>query len=93
MWLTRSTWNFCRIRRIVRQFEDNFHRHYDAWQNIDFDGKAPHQLQSLYYEMEEALLWDWKAPIINDFFVMVFYGMLKKLVRIMVRRRDRIVAE
>ena len=29
--------------------------------------------------MEEALLWNWKAPIINDFYVMIFYGTLKKL--------------
>ena len=29
--------------------------------------------------MEDALLWNWKAPIINDFFVMVCYGLLKKM--------------
>ena len=29
--------------------------------------------------MEEQLLQEWKAPIINDFFVMIFYGTLKKL--------------
>ncbi len=77
--LLRSTWNFSRIRKTVRQFDDNFHCHYDVWHKIDFDSKSPHELQSLYYEMEEALLWDWKAPIINDFFVMIFYGILKKL--------------
>ncbi len=25
------------------------------------------------------MLWNWKAPIINDFYVMVFYGMLRKM--------------
>ena len=34
---------------------------------------------ALYYEMEDALLWNWKAPIINDFYVMIYYGVLKKL--------------
>ena len=28
--------------------------------------------------MKEALLWDWKAPIINDFYVMIYYGLLKR---------------
>ena len=48
-------------------------------QNLISAVMAPHELQSLYYEMEDALLWNWKAPIINDFFVMIFYGVLKKL--------------
>jgi pyruvate,water dikinase len=34
---------------------------------------------ALHAKMEETLLWNWKAPIINDFYVMVFYGLLKKM--------------
>ena len=44
-----------------------------------FPQDAPHELAALYVEMEEKLLWEWKAPIVNDFFVMVFYGTLKRL--------------
>ena len=46
---------------------------------MDFRAMPPHELAALYREMEEKLLWEWKAPIINDFFVMIFYGTLKKL--------------
>src|SRR4051812_9303945 len=46
---------------------------------MDFRAMPPHELAVLYREMEEKLLWEWKAPIINDFFVMIFYGTLKKL--------------
>ena len=29
--------------------------------------------------MRATLLWNWRAPIVNDFYVMIFYGTLKKL--------------
>lgn len=75
----RSTRNFLRIRRIVGDFQAHFRAHYQRWSALDFRAMQPHELAALYREMEEKLLWEWKAPIINDFFVMVFYGTLKKL--------------
>jgi pyruvate,water dikinase len=75
----RSVLNFLRIRRIVGDFQSYFREHYGRWSALDFRTMPPHELEALYREMEEKLLWEWKAPIINDFFVMVFYGTLKKL--------------
>jgi rifampicin phosphotransferase len=75
----RSARNFLHIRRIVGDFQSHFREHYERWSALDFRAMAPHELAALYGEMEEKLLWEWKAPIINDFFVMVFYGTLKKL--------------
>jgi rifampicin phosphotransferase len=75
----RSARNFLRIRRIVGDFEAHFRERYLKWSALDFRRMAPHELAALYREMEEQLLWEWKAPIINDFFVMIFYGTLKKL--------------
>jgi pyruvate,water dikinase len=77
--VARSTRNFVRIRRVVGDFEKAFDEHYDAWSAMEFAAMEPHELMALYCEMEEKLLWNWKAPIINDFFVMIFYGTLKKL--------------
>ncbi len=77
--LGRSTWNFLHIRRIVGDFQAYFREHYERWSALVFRAMAPHELAGLYREMEDELLWQWKAPIINDFFVMVFYGTLKKL--------------
>jgi pyruvate,water dikinase len=48
---------------------------------MDFRALPPHQLMQLYRDMEEQLLWQWKTPIINDFFVMIFYGSLKRRCR------------
>jgi pyruvate,water dikinase len=75
----RSVRNFFRIRRIVGDFEAHFRERYGTWSAMDFRRMAPHELAALYRQMEEQLLWEWKAPIINDFFVMIFYGTLKKL--------------
>ncbi len=77
--IARSARNFLRIRRIVGDFQAHFREHYERWSAMDFRAMAPHELGALYREMEEKLLWEWKAPIINDFFVMIFYGTLKKL--------------
>lgn len=75
----RSGWNFLRIKRIVRRFQKDFRANYDRWQAMDLGRMAPHELMALYREMERKLLWRWQAPIINDFFVMVFYGMLRRI--------------
>ena len=71
--------NFARIERHVCNFEQNFKLHYDRWSRVDFDALKPHELMRLYFEFEDKVLWSWRAPIINDFFVMIFYGTLKKL--------------
>ena len=77
--LARSMWSFFRIRTLVKRFEANFHHHYDRWEQLDFDQMSPHELKALYDEMEDTLLWNWKAPIITDFYVMIYFGTLKKL--------------
>lgn len=77
--VARSAFNFSRIHKLVSAFDRNFQRYYKEWAGMTFYEKKPHELMAIYREMEDRLLWNWKAPIINDFFVMIFYGTLKKL--------------
>jgi phosphohistidine swiveling domain-containing protein len=77
--VTRTLMNFLWIRSIVNEFQSRFGECYSRWDKMDFTEMAPHELKSLYHEMEDALLWNWKAPIINDFYVMIYFGLLKKL--------------
>ncbi|MCA1732183.1 MAG: hypothetical protein LC732_01110, partial [Acidobacteria bacterium] len=74
-----SGWRFLRIRRLVEAFEADFERKFQAWSAIDREELEPHELVSLYEDVEKRTLTQWKPPIINDLFVMVFYGILKKL--------------
>jgi rifampicin phosphotransferase len=76
--VARSGWNFFRIRSRVARFHAHFQQHVEAWSRIDFDALPPHEIMQAYETLEDALLWNWKAPIINDFFVMIHYGLLKK---------------
>lgn len=48
---------------------------YDA---IDFEALTPEQIIAHYNKFESSLLMRWKAPLINDFFAMIWFGMLEK---------------
>ena len=75
----RSTRNFARIETLVRDFEEHFERHYRRWAAMQFTEMRPHELIAVYGEMQRDIMEQWRAPIINDLFVMVNYGILKKL--------------
>ncbi|ODS73074.1 MAG: phosphoenolpyruvate synthase [Cytophagaceae bacterium SCN 52-12] len=45
---------------------------------IDFSQKSAHELMHLYRDFERKLLLEWKAPLLNDFFAMIWFGMLQK---------------
>lgn len=77
--LGRSLWNFARIRTLVSRFEALFEHHYRRWAAMRFTEMRAHELMGVYGEMERDILEQWRAPIINDLFVMVNYGVLKKL--------------
>ena len=75
----RTVWNFILLRRKAGEFQSRFQTHYQRWEEMEFSELAPHELMNLYREMEDALLWNWKPPIINDFYVMIYFGLLRKL--------------
>jgi pyruvate,water dikinase len=77
--LARSTVNFWRIRSLVDEFMADFDAHYEKWSQVDFASKRPHELMSIYRRMEADFLFNWETPIINDFYVMVFSGVLGRL--------------
>ncbi|MEO1086183.1 MAG: PEP/pyruvate-binding domain-containing protein, partial [Acidobacteriota bacterium] len=79
--LVRGGGHFAFLPKTVARFEAHFETCYRRWDAVDMDALKPHELRSLFCEMEEKLLWRWHAPIINDFYVMVAYGLLKKLCR------------
>ncbi|HPQ39070.1 MAG TPA: PEP/pyruvate-binding domain-containing protein [bacterium] len=77
--IVRSANNFRRLEALTDAFQSRFETLYSQWESMDFSELKPHELMRLYHSMEEKLLWNWKAPIINDFFVMIYYGILKNL--------------
>lgn len=45
----------------------------------DLSRQRPDELVAYYRRLEQQLLPHWDAPLINDFFAMIFYGLLRKL--------------
>src|SRR5690606_25870875 len=45
---------------------------------MDFQTKDANELMALYVDFEQTLLNEWKAPLLNDFFAMIWFGLLRK---------------
>ncbi len=71
---------FYRIDAWVDEFFATFKRVYGEYRDRDFDAMSVDDLVATYRELEARLLWAWKAPIINDFAAMIYYGVLRRLV-------------
>lgn len=70
------------IRRSIELPKETtlFHQHLDATlESIETTDRTASELLAEYRKLETALLRKWTTPIVNDFFVMIFYGLLKKL--------------
>ena len=48
------------------------------FKKINFEEKTPYELMNLYLRFEKTLLSQWKAPLLNDFFAMIWFGRLQK---------------
>lgn len=45
----------------------------------DLSGRRADELVAYYWELDSKLLHKWDAPLVNDFFAMIFYGLLRGL--------------
>ena len=70
--------------RALPQMRIDFVKDFNAKMNeynaIDFSKKNADELMFLYLNFEQTLLKKWKAPLVNDFFAMIYFGVLQKLV-------------
>lgn len=68
-------------RTLPRQVAQFYGRLNDALRppNPPLAEMRPDELVAHYRDLESRLLLKWDAPIVNDFFAMIFYGVLRKL--------------
>ncbi|HEX8547920.1 MAG TPA: PEP/pyruvate-binding domain-containing protein [Cytophagaceae bacterium] len=64
--------------RVV--FQKDFNKTMEVYEKIKFEKCRPEELMQLYNTFEQTLLKKWKAPLVNDFFAMIYFGVLQKLV-------------
>lgn len=48
------------------------------YKKINYYEKNANELMNLYLDFERKLLNEWKVPLLNDFFAMIWFGMLQK---------------
>lgn len=71
--------NFLNINTIVTTFQNDFDRIYQDMRKRDFKKQSLNESINVYNYLEGEVLSSWKAPIINDYLCMIFFGLLKKL--------------
>ncbi len=67
---------FVKLEKRVRTF---YGRLDEALQTRDLTLLPLDELAAYYLELEKKLLTKWDAPLVNDFFAMIFYGLLRSL--------------
>jgi phosphohistidine swiveling domain-containing protein len=77
--LIRMAVRTMRLDKDVAAFTEKFEAAVDPYKGQAIEGMGPHALLDAYADLERRLLWAWHTPIVNDFFVMIFFGLLKKL--------------
>jgi pyruvate,water dikinase len=71
-------WRQVRMDKDVARFTGEFELAMAA-HDRELGGHEPHVLIEIYGDLERRLLWAWSTPIVNDFFVMIFHGLLGRL--------------
>ncbi len=72
--------NLITIEGQRKKFQSYFNKVMANYERINFDDKNVVELMELYFKFEQTLVKKWKAPLVNDFFAMVFFGLLQKQV-------------
>ncbi|MBM3273841.1 MAG: hypothetical protein FJZ00_01715, partial [Candidatus Sericytochromatia bacterium] len=72
--------NFLAWDREVATFTADFNRTFDHYRRQDYEAMSPDEILATYRKLEKDLLWTWRAPMTNDFFAMVFFGLTKRLI-------------
>ena len=67
------------VEKRVPGFFELFDEVFDEHGAKDFRDLPPSEVADCYADLERRLLRNWKVPIVNDFAVMIFYGVVRGL--------------
>lgn len=71
--------SFSGLKARIAQFHVRLN---DALKPVELQTMSIDQLLDYYHLLEAKLLLKWDAPLVNDFFAMIFYGVLKSLTQL-----------
>jgi len=71
-------WNHLTLPGQIKRFYERLNQALHA-PAIPLEEMRPDELAVYYRDLERQLMLRWDAPLVNDFFAMIFYGVLRKL--------------
>ncbi|WP_221393040.1 PEP/pyruvate-binding domain-containing protein [Dyadobacter sp. NIV53] len=74
----RMFFRFLSLPRKKKEFMLLLDKTILQYKTINYSGKNAGELMLLYRNFEKTLLLEWKAPLLNDFFAMIWFGILQK---------------
>ena len=77
--LMHIVYNAWTVKKQKAIFIKDFHRIYDRFAAKGYSNIDMHEILADYQEFEALMLAKWKAPLVNDFFAMIYFGLLQKL--------------
>eukprot|EP01137_Pigoraptor_chileana_P023651 Opistho-2@90297 len=73
-------YNVYYIDNLVANFFKNFNAHYEKARRTNYDALPLDKQIGVIRDLFENIIHKWETPIINDTYVMLFFGQLKKMV-------------
>lgn len=70
--------NLFRLPKDIEKFYKHINSTLSPYEDGNLEGKTSNELVEIYFELESKLMKNWQAPLVNDFYAMIFYGLLKK---------------
>jgi pyruvate,water dikinase len=78
--IARMMQSLLSVKKDRDRFVNYFHSVYTKYTALDYSQRTLPQLRNDYRQFENTLLKEWKAPLVNDLFCMMYFGWLQKLV-------------
>lgn len=68
------------LPKMRRKFRENFYLVLQKHKNIKIENANAFTCMHAYLNFENTLAKEWKAPLVNDFFAMIYYGVFQKFI-------------
>jgi pyruvate,water dikinase len=72
--------NLFTIKKQTKTFLEKINEIIQDFKKTDLSKMSAYELMELHRSIDKALLMNWKAPLVNDSFAMVWFGKLQKII-------------
>lgn len=70
--------NLFTVKKQKLEFIEGFNKTYEQFKGKDYSKAELSEIWNDYQSFEQLMVEKWKAPLVNDFFAMIYFGLLQK---------------